>query len=37
MKTKIDPKTLYKKLNSIYKEPDKNIDIVKQIMTSSND
>ena len=37
MKTKIDPKILYKKLNSIYKEPDKNIDIVKQIMTSSND
>ena len=36
MKAKIDPKTLYKKLNSIYKEPDKHIDIVKQIMNSTN-
>ena len=34
---KIDPKTLYKKLNSIFKEPDKHIDIVKQIMNSSTD
>ena len=36
MKAKIDPKILYKKLNSVYKEPDKHIDIVKQIMNSSN-
>jgi hypothetical protein len=36
MKAKIDPKILYKKLNSIYKEPDKHIDIVKQIMNSSD-
>ena len=35
-KTKIDPKTLYKKLNSVYKEPDKHIDIVKQIMNSND-
>ena len=34
---KIDPKTLYKKLNSIFKEPDKYIDIVKQIRNSSTD
>ncbi|MGI9010493.1 MAG: hypothetical protein ACR2F1_04815 [Nitrososphaeraceae archaeon] len=34
---KINSKTLYKKLNSIYKEPHKHIDIVKQIMNSSND
>jgi hypothetical protein len=34
---KIDPKTLYKKLNSIFKEPDKHIDIVKIIMNSSTD
>jgi hypothetical protein len=31
---KIDRKTFYKKLNSIYKEPDKHTDIVKQIMNS---
>jgi hypothetical protein len=35
-KTKIDPKTLYKKLNSVYKDPDKHIDIIKQIMTSND-
>ena len=29
---KIDQKILYNKLNSIYKEPDKHLDIVKQIM-----
>ena len=36
IKAKVDPKILYKKLNSIYKEPDIHIDIVKQIMNSSN-
>ena len=36
MKAKIDPKILYKNLNSVYKEPDKHIDIVKQIMNSPN-
>jgi len=36
MKVKIDPKILYKKLNSVYKNPDKHIDIVKQIMNSSD-
>jgi hypothetical protein len=36
-KIKIEPKILYKKLNLIYKEPHKHIDILKQIMNSSND
>lgn len=36
-KIKIEPKILYKKLNRIYKEPHKHIDILKQIMNSSND
>ena len=31
-KIKIEPIPLYKKLNAIYKEPDKHIEIVKQIM-----
>jgi hypothetical protein len=31
---KIDQKTFYKKLNSIYRRPDEHIDIVKQIMNS---
>jgi hypothetical protein len=31
---KIDQKILYNKLNSIYKEPDKHLDILKQIMNS---
>jgi hypothetical protein len=29
---KIDPKMLYKKLNSIYKNPDKHIEIIKEIL-----
>ena len=36
MKAKIDPKILYKKLNAVYRQPDKHIDIVKQIMNSSD-
>ena len=36
MKAKIDPNTYMIQLNSIYKKPDKHIDIVKQIMNSSN-
>ena len=31
---KIDRKIIYNKLNSIYKEPDKHLDLVKQIMNS---
>ncbi len=29
---KIDPNMLYKKLNSIYKNPDKHIEIIKEIL-----
>jgi len=31
---KIDQKILYNKLNSIYKEPNKHLDIIKQIINS---
>ena len=34
---KIDPKILYKKLNHIYKNPDKHIDIIKQILELQTD
>lgn len=36
-KIKIDPKILYKKLNHIYKNPDKHIDIIKQILDLQTD
>jgi hypothetical protein len=35
-KIKIDPKILYEKLNHIYKNPDKHIDIIKQILEVKN-
>ena len=34
---KIDQTILYKKLNYIYKNPDKHIDIIKQILELPND
>lgn len=34
---KIDPKILYKKLNHIYKNPDKHLDIIKQIYELQTD
>lgn len=34
---KIDPNILYKKLNHIYKNPDKHIDIIKQILDLQTD
>jgi len=34
---KIDPTILYKKLNYIYKNPDKHVDIIKQILELPND
>ncbi|HSF51680.1 MAG TPA: hypothetical protein VLA74_13045 [Nitrososphaeraceae archaeon] len=36
-KIKIDPNILYKKLNHIYKNPDKHIDIIKQILEFPSD
>jgi hypothetical protein len=36
-KIKIDPNILYKKLNHIYKNPDKHIDIIKQILEVPTD
>lgn len=36
-KIKIDPKILYEKLNHIYKNPDKDIDIIKQILELQTD
>ncbi len=36
-KIKIEPNILYKKLNHIYKNPDKHIDIIKQILEVPTD